>query len=54
MIDKELLEAQLSELPLYIYAYLDPKGSTVLLRKDYFLRQYIVPVVIKCYCQFQI
>ena len=25
MIDKELLEAQLSELPLYIYAYIDPK-----------------------------
>ena len=25
MIDKELLEAQLSELPLYIYAYIDPR-----------------------------
>ena len=26
MIDKELLEARLSELPLYIYAFIDPKG----------------------------
>ena len=33
---------------------LDLAGLTVLLGKDYFLRQYIVPVVIKCYCQFQI
>ena len=26
MINKELLEAKLSELPLYIYAFIDPKG----------------------------
>ena len=26
MINKALLEARLSELPLYIYAYIDPKG----------------------------
>lgn len=25
MLDRELLEAQLSELPLYIYGYIDPK-----------------------------
>ena len=26
MIDKELLETRLAELPLYIYAFIDPKG----------------------------
>ncbi len=26
MMDKELLEAQLSELPLYMYAWIDPEG----------------------------
>ena len=26
MLNKELLEAQLSELPLYIYHFFDPKG----------------------------
>jgi len=26
MMDRNLLEAQLSELPLYIYTYIDPKG----------------------------
>ncbi len=26
MIDKEALEAQLMELPLYVYTYIDPKG----------------------------
>ena len=26
MMDKALLEAQLSELPLYIYTYIDPKA----------------------------
>ena len=25
MIDRELLDAQLSELPLYIYTYIDPE-----------------------------
>ena len=26
MMDRDLLEAQLSELPLYVYAYIDPKA----------------------------
>ena len=26
MMDRELLEAQLSELPLYVYTYIDPKA----------------------------
>ena len=25
MMDRELLEQQLSELPLYVYTYIDPK-----------------------------
>ena len=26
MMDRDLLEAQLSELPLYVYTYIDPKA----------------------------
>ena len=26
MIDRDLLEQQLSELPLYVYTYIDPKA----------------------------
>ena len=29
MMDRELLEQQLSELPLYVYTYIDPKALEI-------------------------